>query len=86
MRIGICAPSTPFTREDAARVVALAAQSHPEAELVFDDQCFVEQGHFAGSDASKGWRRLYAWPTTLHLMPSGLCAAATALAGLPKMQ
>lgn len=53
MRIGICAPSTPFTREDAARVIALAATSHPEAELVFDDQCFIEQGHFAGSDAQR---------------------------------
>lgn len=53
MRIGICAPSTPFTREDAARVTALAAESHPEAELVFDDQCFIEQGHFAGSDAQR---------------------------------
>ena len=53
MRIGICAPSTPFTRDDAARVTALAAESHPEAELAFDDQCFIEQGHFAGSDAQR---------------------------------
>ena len=53
MRIGICAPSTPFTRDDAARVTALAAASHPEAALVFDDQCFIEQGHFAGSDAQR---------------------------------
>lgn len=53
MKIGICAPSTPFTPDDAARVIALAARSHPEAELVFDDQCFVEQGHFAGSDAHR---------------------------------
>ena len=53
MRIGICAPSTPFTREDAARVSSLAAESHPEAELVFDDQCFIEQGHFAGSDTQR---------------------------------
>ena len=53
MKIGICAPSTPFTRVDAARVTALAAASHPEAELVFDDQCFIEQGHFAGSDAKR---------------------------------
>lgn len=53
MKIGICAPSTPFTRADAARVIALAAQSHPEAELFFDEQCFIEQGHFAGSDAQR---------------------------------
>lgn len=53
MKIGICAPSTPFTRDDAAQVAALAAESHPQAELFFDDQCFIEQGHFAGSDAQR---------------------------------
>jgi muramoyltetrapeptide carboxypeptidase len=53
MKIGICAPSTPFTREDADRVTALAAQDHPEAELVFHDQCFFESGHFAGTDAER---------------------------------
>jgi len=50
MRIAICAPSTPFTREDAARVIALAATTHPTAELIFHDQCFAEAGHFAGLD------------------------------------
>ena len=50
MRIAICAPSTPFTREDAARVSALAATTHPTAKLVFHDQCFAEAGHFAGPD------------------------------------
>jgi len=50
MRISICAPSTPFTRDDAARVTALAATSHPTAELYFHDQCFAEAGHFAGAD------------------------------------
>jgi muramoyltetrapeptide carboxypeptidase len=50
MRIAICAPSTPFTRADAARVSALAAAAHPTAELVFHDQCFAEAGHFAGPD------------------------------------
>lgn len=53
MKIGICAPSTPFTREDATRVIALAAASHPTAELVFHEQCFAESGHFAGSDADR---------------------------------
>ena len=53
MKIGICAPSTPFTREDAARVTALAATTHPTAELVFHDQCFAESGHFAGADAER---------------------------------
>ena len=53
MRIGICAPSTPFTRQDADRVIAIAAEHHPAVELVFDDQCFIEQGHFAGSDTQR---------------------------------
>lgn len=49
MRIAICAPATPITREDAARVGSLAA-GYPGAELHFHEQCFVEQGHFAGPD------------------------------------
>ena len=49
-RIAICAPSTPFTREDAARVSALAAAEFPQHELHFDDQCFAVEGHFAGPD------------------------------------
>lgn len=53
MRIGICAPSTPFTRDDAAKVTALSARHYPQVELVFDAQCFTEAGHFAGSDADR---------------------------------
>lgn len=53
MKIGICAPSTPFSREDAARVTALTSTSHPTAELVFHDQCFTQAGHFAGPDAER---------------------------------
>lgn len=53
MRIGICAPSTPFTRADADRVTALVGINYPAAELVFDDQCFAERGHFAGSDEQR---------------------------------
>jgi muramoyltetrapeptide carboxypeptidase len=53
VRIGICAPSTPFTREGADRVVALAAKNHPQAELIFNEQCFYEQGHFAGNDEQR---------------------------------
>lgn len=51
MKIAICAPSTPFTRDDAARVSALAAAHFQGLDLHFDDQCFAESGHFAGSDA-----------------------------------
>jgi muramoyltetrapeptide carboxypeptidase len=53
MKIGICAPSTPFTREDATRVTALAAEGYAGAELVFHDQCFLEDGHFAGTDQQR---------------------------------
>jgi muramoyltetrapeptide carboxypeptidase len=49
-RIAICAPSAPFTREDAARVTALAAAEFPQARLHFHEQCFASEGHFAGPD------------------------------------
>ena len=52
-RIAICAPSTPFSRTDAARVMALAAAEFPALELVFHDQCFASEGHFAGTDAQR---------------------------------
>ncbi len=51
-RIAICAPARPITQQDAAAVLALA----PEAtgiDLSFHPQCFLEQGHFAGSDAQR---------------------------------
>jgi muramoyltetrapeptide carboxypeptidase len=50
-RIAICAPSTPITREDAARVTALAAAEFPDVALHFHEQCFAAEGHFAGPDA-----------------------------------
>jgi muramoyltetrapeptide carboxypeptidase len=56
IRVAVCAPSTPFTREDAARVAALAAESGG-VELHFHDQCFLTDGHFAGPDE----RRLQAF-------------------------
>ena len=46
IRVAVCAPSTPFTREDAARVQALAA-GFPGIELQFHEQCFATEGHFA---------------------------------------
>ncbi len=49
IRIAICAPSTPITRDVAERVTAIAAD-FPVA-LHFHEQCFVEDGHFAGPDA-----------------------------------
>jgi len=49
-RIAICAPSTPITPDVADRVSALAAAEFQQLELHFHDQCFVEDGHFAGDD------------------------------------
>ena len=51
-RIAICAPSRSITQEDAARVTALAAE-FPALDLQFHPQCFLEEGHFAGSDAAR---------------------------------
>src|SRR5690349_22612212 len=48
-RIAICAPGTPITRDVAERVQAIAAE-FPQLELHFHEQCFVEEGHFAGPD------------------------------------
>ena len=50
-RIAICAPAAPLHRELADRVEALAKAEFPGLELRFHSQCFLEDGHFAGSDA-----------------------------------
>ncbi|MCB2056618.1 MAG: LD-carboxypeptidase [Novosphingobium sp.] len=50
LRIAICAPSTPLTSEDAARVSALAEAEFPGLSLHFHPQCFASSGHFAGPD------------------------------------
>ena len=52
-RIAICAPATPITREDAARVEALAKAEFPGLALEFHEQCFAVAGHFAGTDAER---------------------------------
>ncbi|MGX7952388.1 LD-carboxypeptidase [Tsuneonella sp. HG249] len=52
-RIAICAPATPISRDVAERVTALARNEFPGLELRFHDQCFVAQGHFAGSDETR---------------------------------
>lgn len=53
VKIGICAPSTPISRGDAARVTMLAQAEFPQAELFWHAQCFMEAGHFAGDDADR---------------------------------
>ena len=52
IRIAICAPARSITQEDAARVTALAAQI-PGLDLSFHPQCFLNDGHFAGSDVQR---------------------------------
>ncbi len=49
-RIAICAPSTPLVPEDASRILSIA-QDYPDLELVFHEQCYAVDGHFAGADA-----------------------------------
>lgn len=51
-RIAICAPATPLTPEDAERVGEVASE-FPGLDLVFHPQCFLESGHFAGTDAER---------------------------------
>ncbi|WP_298191714.1 LD-carboxypeptidase [Novosphingobium sp.] len=51
-RIAICAPARPITQQDAAAVLALATD-FPGLDLAFHPQCFLEQGHFAGTDAQR---------------------------------
>jgi muramoyltetrapeptide carboxypeptidase len=52
MRIGIVAPSCTLKREAAEAVEAIAAQ-RGDCELVFHPQCFLSEGHFAGSDRTR---------------------------------
>ncbi|MFA7588611.1 MAG: LD-carboxypeptidase [Novosphingobium sp.] len=49
-RIAVCAPAASFTREDAARVSALAQAEFPGLDLHFHPQSFAVAGHFAGTD------------------------------------
>lgn len=53
MRIGIVAPASPITPEDADAVTGLARLTHAQVELVFADQCFAIDGHFAGPDTAR---------------------------------
>jgi muramoyltetrapeptide carboxypeptidase len=50
MKIGVVAPARPIERALAARVSAWAALTYPDVDLVFHEQCFAGDGHFAGTD------------------------------------
>ena len=49
-KVAICAPATPLKRMYAEAVSQLASDEFPDIELTFHEQCFIEEGHFAGSD------------------------------------
>lgn len=51
-RIAICAPGKRLKRERAQALSALVA-GRDDVELHFHDQCFLEDGHFAGDDATR---------------------------------
>lgn len=51
-RIAIVAPSCTFSRQ-AAEQVELLARSRGDCELAIHPQCFLSDGHFAGSDAER---------------------------------
>ena len=52
MRIAVVAPACPLKREAADAVEAIAA-ARGDCEFVIHPQCFVEAGHFAGSDEQR---------------------------------
>lgn len=54
-RIGVVAPSSPFARDTAERVLVLAKElfGGEAPEIVFHPQCFERNHHFAGTDASR---------------------------------
>lgn len=51
MRIGVVAPARTVSEESAARMQAFMALTWPAHDIVFHPQCFLTEGHFAGSDA-----------------------------------
>ncbi|MCP4615517.1 MAG: LD-carboxypeptidase, partial [Bradyrhizobium sp.] len=50
MRIGVVAPARPVSREGSLRMAAFMALTYPQHEIVFHPQCYLEAGHFAGTD------------------------------------
>lgn len=51
MRIGVVAPARTVSREGSARMAAFMALTYPQHDIVFHPQCYMTEGHFAGSDA-----------------------------------
>src|SRR5947209_11306815 len=52
MRIAVVAPSCRLTEDAAERVLAIVA-GRGDCELAIHPQCFLSDGHFAGSDKAR---------------------------------
>src|SRR5436190_4353670 len=52
MRVAVVAPSCTLKREAAEAVEAIVAK-RGDCELVIHPQCFLSEGHFAGSDEAR---------------------------------
>ncbi len=54
MRIGVVAPARPVSREGSrCASAAFMALTYPQHEIVFHPQCYLEAGHFAGTDEQR---------------------------------
>jgi muramoyltetrapeptide carboxypeptidase len=53
MRIGVVAPARTVSREGSLRLSAFMALTYPDHDIVFHPQCYLEHGHFAGTDAQR---------------------------------
>ena len=53
MRIGVVAPACPLDRATGEALLALVAAEYPGVTIDVHPQCFLEDGHFAGSDAQR---------------------------------
>jgi muramoyltetrapeptide carboxypeptidase len=52
MKIAVVAPSNPMSREAADKVEAIV-RGRGDCDLFIHPQCFLEDGHFAGSDEQR---------------------------------
>jgi muramoyltetrapeptide carboxypeptidase len=53
MKVAVVAPARRIEPVVAPKVQALAALIAPSLDIVFHPQCFLESGHFAGTDAER---------------------------------
>ena len=56
LTIGIVAPAKGISRETADKVTQFAAENYGKTvELKFHQQCFLQHGHFAGTDEARSY-------------------------------